>query len=63
MKMMVSVPLYFQVTERTSSTVAGAHLMPAVIGNTVGSLLTGAWIGRLAALNRDNQCPQSTNTI
>ncbi|KAI6093636.1 MFS general substrate transporter [Hypoxylon rubiginosum] len=44
--MMVSVPLYFQVTERTSSTVAGAHLMPAVIGNTVGSLLTGAWIGR-----------------
>ncbi|KAI1761365.1 MFS general substrate transporter [Hypoxylon sp. FL1150] len=44
--MMVSVPLYFQVTERTSSTVAGAHLMPAVIGNTIGSLMTGAWIGR-----------------
>ncbi|KAI0175846.1 MFS general substrate transporter [Hypoxylon sp. FL1284] len=44
--MMFSVPLYFQVTERTSSTVAGAHLMPAVIGNTVGGLLTGAWIGR-----------------
>ncbi|XXG94494.1 hypothetical protein Hte_000751 [Hypoxylon texense] len=44
--MMVSVPLYFQVTERTSSTVAGAHLMPAVIGNTVGGLLTGVWIGR-----------------
>lgn len=52
MKMMVSVPLYFQVTERTSSTVAGAHLMPAVIGNTVGALLTGAWIGRLVALTR-----------
>ncbi|KAL7629507.1 hypothetical protein AAE478_001028 [Parahypoxylon ruwenzoriense] len=42
--MMVSVPLYFQVTERSSSTVAGAHLMPAVIGNTIGALLTGAWI-------------------
>ncbi|OTB06738.1 hypothetical protein M426DRAFT_258408 [Hypoxylon sp. CI-4A] len=44
--MMVSVPLYFQVTERSSSTVAGAHLMPAVIGNTIGGLLTGAWIRR-----------------
>ncbi|KAI8958462.1 MFS general substrate transporter [Daldinia sp. FL1419] len=42
--MMVAVPLYFQVTERSSSTVAGAHLMPAVIGNTIGGLLTGAWI-------------------
>ncbi|KAI1415865.1 MFS general substrate transporter [Hypoxylon sp. FL1857] len=44
--MMVSVPLYFQVTERSSSTVAGAHLMPAVIGNTIGGLITGAWIRR-----------------
>ncbi|KAI1105473.1 MFS general substrate transporter [Jackrogersella minutella] len=44
--MMVSVPLYFQVTERSSSTVAGAHLMPAVIGNTIGGLLSGAWIRR-----------------
>ncbi|KAI0898165.1 MFS general substrate transporter [Annulohypoxylon nitens] len=44
--MMVSVPLYFQVTQRSSSTVAGAHLMPAVIGNTIGGLLTGAWIRR-----------------
>ncbi|KAI0378093.1 MFS general substrate transporter [Hypomontagnella monticulosa] len=44
--MMVSVPLYFQVTARSSSTVAGAHLMPAVIGNTIGGLLTGAWIRR-----------------
>ncbi|KAI1652883.1 MFS general substrate transporter [Daldinia decipiens] len=44
--MMVAVPLYFQVTERSSSTVAGAHLMPAVIGNTIGGLLTGAWIRR-----------------
>ncbi|KAI1382018.1 MFS general substrate transporter [Hypoxylon crocopeplum] len=42
--MMFSVPLYFQVTERSSSTVAGAHLMPAVIGNTIGGLFTGALI-------------------
>lgn len=47
LQMMVSVPLYFQVTKRSSSTVAGAHLMPAVIGNTVGGLLTGAWIRKL----------------
>ncbi|KAI1398232.1 major facilitator superfamily domain-containing protein [Hypoxylon fuscum] len=47
--MMVSVPLYFQVTERSSSTVAGAHLMPAVIGNTIGGLLTGAWIRRFVS--------------
>ncbi|OTA93847.1 hypothetical protein M434DRAFT_21204 [Hypoxylon sp. CO27-5] len=44
--MMVSVPLYFQVTQRSSSTIAGAHLMPAVIGNTIGGLMTGAWIRR-----------------
>ncbi|KAI1469671.1 MFS general substrate transporter [Daldinia caldariorum] len=44
--MMVSVPLYFQVTKRSSSTVAGAHLIPAVIGNTIGGLITGAWIRR-----------------
>ncbi|KAI1799453.1 MFS general substrate transporter [Daldinia bambusicola] len=44
--MMISVPLYFQVTKRSSSTVAGAHLIPAVIGNTIGGLITGAWIKR-----------------
>ncbi|KAI0594095.1 major facilitator superfamily domain-containing protein [Biscogniauxia sp. FL1348] len=44
--MMFTVPLYFQVTERSSNTVAGAHLMPAVIGNTVGGILTGLIIHR-----------------
>ncbi|KAI1083054.1 major facilitator superfamily domain-containing protein [Whalleya microplaca] len=44
--MMFSVPLYFQVTQRSSSTVAGAHLIPAVVGNTIGGLLTGMWIRR-----------------
>ncbi|KAI1497231.1 major facilitator superfamily domain-containing protein [Biscogniauxia marginata] len=44
--MMFTVPLYFQVTERSSNTVAGAHLMPAVIGNTVGGILTGLIIRR-----------------
>ncbi|KAH7160402.1 major facilitator superfamily domain-containing protein [Dactylonectria estremocensis] len=44
--MMYSVPIYFQVTQRVSSTVAGAHLFPAVIGNTVGGIVSGALIQR-----------------
>ncbi|KAI1872974.1 uncharacterized protein JN550_003848 [Neoarthrinium moseri] len=51
--MMFSVPLYFQVTQRSSSTVAGAHLVPAVVGNAVGALASGFAIkqtGRYKAL-------------
>ncbi|KAJ5583763.1 hypothetical protein N7535_002383 [Penicillium sp. DV-2018c] len=44
--MMFSVPLYFQVTQRASTTAAGAHLVPAVIGNTMGGLLAGMFIRR-----------------
>ncbi|KAH7136348.1 major facilitator superfamily-domain-containing protein [Dactylonectria macrodidyma] len=44
--MMYSVPIYFQVTQRVSSTIAGAHLFPAVIGNTVGGIVSGALIQR-----------------
>lgn len=44
--MMFSVPLYFQVTQRASTTAAGVHLIPAVIGNTVGGLLAGIFIRR-----------------
>ncbi|KAH6648635.1 major facilitator superfamily transporter [Truncatella angustata] len=44
--MMFSVPLYFQVTQRTSSTVAGAHLFPAVAGNAIGALAVGQIIKR-----------------
>ncbi|KAL5613115.1 hypothetical protein FOVSG1_002178 [Fusarium oxysporum f. sp. vasinfectum] len=44
--MMYTVPIYFQVTQRVSSTVAGAHLFPAVIGNTVGGIATGLIIKR-----------------
>ncbi|KAF9892942.1 hypothetical protein FE257_000534 [Aspergillus nanangensis] len=39
--MMFSVPLYFQVTQRASTTVAGGHMVPAVLGNTIGGLLAG----------------------
>ncbi|ODQ54685.1 MFS general substrate transporter [Saitoella complicata NRRL Y-17804] len=46
MGMMYLVPLYFQVTQSASTSVAGAHLLPAVVGNTVGALLTGVFIHR-----------------
>ncbi|KAA8573503.1 hypothetical protein EYC84_005088 [Monilinia fructicola] len=41
MAMMMLVPIYFQITEHASFTAAGAHLMPSVIGNAIGGLLTG----------------------
>lgn len=40
---MFCVPLYFQITENASASLAGAHLFPAVGGNAVGALLSG-WI-------------------
>jgi len=48
--LMFCVPLYFQVTERSSNTIAGAHLTPAVAGNALGAILTGALIKRYAAI-------------
>jgi predicted MFS family arabinose efflux permease len=39
--MMYTVPIYFQLASGISSTVAGAHLIPAVVGVTVGGLLGG----------------------
>ncbi|KAJ5909236.1 hypothetical protein N7495_001918 [Penicillium taxi] len=47
--MLFSVPLYFQVTQGASTTVAGLHMVPAVVGNTVGSLLAGGFIRRTGA--------------
>lgn len=37
-------PRLFQVTQRASATMAGVHLIPAVVGNTIGSLLAGLFI-------------------
>ncbi|ROV95903.1 hypothetical protein VSDG_05240 [Cytospora chrysosperma] len=42
--MMFSVPLYFQTTQKMSNTSAGAHLLPAVIGNAVGGVMSGYFI-------------------
>ena len=44
--MMYCIPLYFQVTASASATIAGAHLVPAVVGNAIAGLLTGATIKR-----------------
>ncbi|EFX06583.1 multidrug resistance protein [Grosmannia clavigera kw1407] len=41
---MFSVPLYFKVSQEVSSTVAGAHLFPAVAGNAIGGIITGLYI-------------------
>lgn len=38
---MMLVPIYFQITAHATLTNAGAHLMPSVLGNCVGGLLTG----------------------
>ncbi|RDW63810.1 hypothetical protein BP6252_11355 [Coleophoma cylindrospora] len=44
--MMYSVPQYFQVTSNSSSTLAGLHLVPAVMGNTIGAFCAGQHIKR-----------------
>lgn len=44
--MMFTVPLYFQVMMGTTSTAAGVHLVPAVLGNTIGGLFAGFFIRR-----------------
>lgn len=44
--LMFAVPLYFQVTASASNAVAGAHLVPAVVGNAIGGILSGIIINR-----------------
>ncbi|KAK3320358.1 major facilitator superfamily domain-containing protein [Cercophora scortea] len=44
--LMFSVPIYFQITSKTSTSAAGAHLIPAVFGNAVGGLASGLLIKR-----------------
>ncbi|EWC47309.1 hypothetical protein DRE_03428 [Drechslerella stenobrocha 248] len=38
---MYTVPRYFQITRASSVTAAGAQLVPAVVGNVIGGLITG----------------------
>jgi predicted MFS family arabinose efflux permease len=44
--LMFFVPVYFQVTARATAAKAGSHLVPAVVGNAVGGLLSGLIIKR-----------------
>ena len=44
MSLMMAVPLYFQATKSVSTAAAGAYLLPAFAGNTLGGLLSGYWI-------------------
>jgi MFS family permease len=44
--LMFAVPLYFQVTSNASNALAGAHLIPSVVGNTLAGLISGAYISR-----------------
>lgn len=46
MALMMSVPLYFQATKNANAAAAGAYLIPAFVGNTLGGLLAGYWIRR-----------------
>ncbi|KAM0806628.1 putative Major facilitator superfamily (MFS) profile domain-containing protein [Seiridium cardinale] len=39
--MMFTVPVYFQVTQRSTSSVVGTHLLPAVAGNATAGILSG----------------------
>ncbi|TGO82225.1 hypothetical protein BPOR_0884g00020 [Botrytis porri] len=50
MAMMMLVPIYFQITDHATFTTEGAHLMPSVMENAVGGLLTGYIIHRTAPL-------------
>ncbi|KAL1897582.1 hypothetical protein Sste5346_003887 [Sporothrix stenoceras] len=52
--MMYGVPLYVQVTHvpAASPAAAGLYLVPAVVGNTVGGLATGAYIQKFARYQR-----------
>ncbi|OJD11895.1 hypothetical protein AJ78_07425 [Emergomyces pasteurianus Ep9510] len=45
---MFIIPTYFQVTQNVSTATAGAFLIPSIAGNTVGGLVTGAWIKKHA---------------
>ncbi|KAL2891026.1 Arylsulfatase [Ceratocystis lukuohia] len=48
--LMFSIPIFFQVVHKSSSSEAGWHLFPAVLGNTLGSILSGMIIQSLLIL-------------
>jgi hypothetical protein len=61
--MMFSIPLYFRITAHASSTVAGAQLFPAVLGNTVGGLLAGIVIRRTGKYKKISMLAALSSTV
>jgi formate/nitrite transporter FocA (FNT family) len=49
---MLIIPIYFQVTKNSTIAEAGAYLIPSIVGNTVGGLITGAYIKKFVLLIR-----------
>jgi len=49
---MMLVPMYFEVSDHASVTTAGAHLMPSVLGNATGGILSGLIICRKGRYKR-----------
>jgi hypothetical protein len=54
MSLMMSVPIYFQATKNANTAAAGAYLIPAFVGNTLGGLLAGYWIRRTGKYKYSN---------
>ncbi len=46
LSMSFSVPLYFQITTGSTNTMAGVHMVPAIIANSIGGLWAGWYIKR-----------------
>ncbi|KAI0143742.1 MFS general substrate transporter [Xylariaceae sp. FL1272] len=44
--MLYTIPIYFQVTAGVSNTTCGLHLLPSVVGNTIGGLFAGIFVKR-----------------
>ncbi|KAH7378396.1 major facilitator superfamily domain-containing protein [Phaeosphaeria sp. MPI-PUGE-AT-0046c] len=50
--LMFAVPLYFQITSNASNAAAGAHLIPAVVGNASAGIISGTIIKRTGRYKR-----------
>lgn len=44
--LIIAIPMYFQVVQNMSTAASRAYIVPSILGNTVGALLTGYWIKR-----------------
>ena len=54
--LIMTVPIFFQATKRASTAAAGAYLIPAFVGNTLGGLLAGYWIKKTGLYKAPTVC-------